>query len=326
MPVVYILMEHGPALDLPNYRARYVARGMEGDILCAAGAWGARLDTEIASAGARRPHDRPPFVRRVRGHRAPRAPARAGVESVVGTGVVTNLCVQTTIQHAFALGYYVVVAEDATAAADPTVQAVTLDNFRQYFGPVVPSETIDRRWAAAHDSRVPGRRPGLILWRTRWPVPCRSRSATPSSPAASATSAPGCGAAPLDALLVVAAENITYLTGYETIGYSNFGVLVVRQDAEPAPVHPGDGAHGRRDDDLAPRLRDLRGRPGPARAGGGRAPEARLAGRARRRGARRVLRLAGGHGPVPPPPGPDRPTAPASWRPGARSSRPRRSR
>ena len=31
-----------------------------------------------------------------------------------------------------------------------------------------------------------------------------------------------------------------------------------------------------------------------------------LAGRARRRGARRVLRLAGDHGPVPPPPGPDR--------------------
>ena len=37
----------------------------------------------------------------------------------------------------------------------------------------------------------------------------------------------------LDALLVVVAENITYLSGYETIGYSNFGVLVVRQDADP---------------------------------------------------------------------------------------------
>ena len=39
--------------------------------------------------------------------------------------------------------------------------------------------------------------------------------------------------ASFDALLVVAAENITYLSGYETIGYSNFGVLVVRQDADP---------------------------------------------------------------------------------------------
>ncbi len=39
--------------------------------------------------------------------------------------------------------------------------------------------------------------------------------------------------ASLDVLLVVAAENITYLSGYETIGYSNFGVLIVRQEAEP---------------------------------------------------------------------------------------------
>src|SRR5262245_63473298 len=57
-------------------------------------------------------------------------------------------------------------------------------------------------------------------------------------------SGPGCGrrlrdvrarmrTASLDVLLVVAAENITYLSGYETIGYSNFGILVVRRDAAP---------------------------------------------------------------------------------------------
>jgi Xaa-Pro dipeptidase len=37
----------------------------------------------------------------------------------------------------------------------------------------------------------------------------------------------------LDALLVIVAENITYLSGYETIGYSNFGILVVRRDTAP---------------------------------------------------------------------------------------------
>jgi nicotinamidase-related amidase len=159
VPVVYVLMEHGPAIDLPNYQARYFARGMDGDILCAAGTWGARLDGEIATPAAgdltivRHSYDAfagTPL------HESLRA---RGVESVVGAGVVTNLCVQTTIQHAFALGYYVVVAEDATAAVDPTVQAVTLNNFRLYFGPVVPSETIDRHWAPAHDSRVRGAAP-----------------------------------------------------------------------------------------------------------------------------------------------------------------------
>jgi ureidoacrylate peracid hydrolase len=156
VPVVYVLMEHGPAVDLPNYRARYAARGMEADILCAAGAWGARLDGEVTPPA-------PDDVTIVRHsydafegtplHGLLRA---RNVESVVGTGVVTNLCVQTTVQHAFALGYYVVVAEDATAAADPAVQAVTLANFRQYFGPVVPSETIGHHW---HDPRSRGAAP-----------------------------------------------------------------------------------------------------------------------------------------------------------------------
>jgi ureidoacrylate peracid hydrolase len=156
VPVVYILMEHGAAVDPPNYRARYVARGMEHDILCAAGSWGARLDGEVASPAAgdltivRHSYDAfagTPLHGLLR---------ERGVETVVGTGVVTNLCVQTTVQHAFALGYYVVVAEDATASADTTVQAVTLDNFRQYFGSVLPSATIGHHW---HDSRSRGAAP-----------------------------------------------------------------------------------------------------------------------------------------------------------------------
>jgi len=156
VPVVYILMEHGPAIDLPNYRARYEARGMDGDILCATGTWGARLDGEVMAPAAgdltivRHSYD---AFEGTRLHESLRA---RGVESVVGTGVVTNLCVQTTIQHAFALGYYVVVVEDATATPDPTVQAVTLTNFRQYFGPVVPSETIQGHWHSRRKATAGG--------------------------------------------------------------------------------------------------------------------------------------------------------------------------
>jgi len=159
VPVVYILMEHGPAIDLPNYRARYVARGMDGDILCAAGTWGARLDGEVTAPAAgdltivRHSYD---AFEGTRLHESLRA---RGVESVVGTGVVTNLCVQTTIEHAFALGYYVVVAEDATATPDPTVQAVTLTNFRQYFGPVVPSTTIQEHWHPRRETTSRGAAP-----------------------------------------------------------------------------------------------------------------------------------------------------------------------
>ena len=146
VPVGYVLMEHGPAVDLPNYRARYAARGMDGELLCAAGTWGAALDAEVTPPAPddlvvlRHSYDAfagTPLHQRLRERR---------VETVVGTVVVTNLCVQTTVQHAFALGYYVVVAEDGTATTDATVQSVTLANFRQFFGPVVSSETIARHW------------------------------------------------------------------------------------------------------------------------------------------------------------------------------------
>jgi ureidoacrylate peracid hydrolase len=146
VPVAYILMAHGPAVDAANYRARYASRGMADDLLCAEGTWGAELDDELAPP---RPDDlrvvrhsydafaRTPLDAQLRARR---------VETVVGVGVVTNLCVQTTMQHAFTLGYYVVLAEDGTAAADPNVQAVTLENFRGFFGAVLPSAAIVDHW------------------------------------------------------------------------------------------------------------------------------------------------------------------------------------
>lgn len=144
--VCYLTMEHGPEIDAPNYRARYAQRGMDEDILCAAGGWGAQLDAELLPPA-------PGDVRVVRhsydGFAGTPLDARLRTErreAVVAAGVVTNLCVQTTVQHAFALGYYVVVAEDGTAATSEVVQAVTLDNFRQFFGAVVPGDTIIRHW------------------------------------------------------------------------------------------------------------------------------------------------------------------------------------
>ena len=144
--VCYLTMEHGPGLDAPNYRARYAVRDMDGDILCAAGGWGAQLDAEVLPP-------QPGDVRVVRhsydGFAGTPLDARLradGREAVVAAGVVTNLCVQTTVQHAFALGYYVVVAEDGTASTSEAVQAMTLDNFRQFFGAVVPGDAIVRYW------------------------------------------------------------------------------------------------------------------------------------------------------------------------------------
>jgi ureidoacrylate peracid hydrolase len=142
-------MEHGRHVDAPNYQARYAARGMGEEILCEAGTWGAALDDELTPP---RRGDLTIVRHSYDGFAGTELDAllRARhVDVVIATGVVTNLCVQTTVQHAFALGYYVVVVEDGTAAADPDVQAVTLDNFRRFFGSVVPARVIADCWTAA---------------------------------------------------------------------------------------------------------------------------------------------------------------------------------
>jgi len=149
VPVCYVTMEHGHNVDAPNYRARYAARGMDEEILCAAGGWGAALDDELAPP---RPGDVTVVRHSYDGFAGTNLDAvlRARqVDVVVATGVVTNLCVQTTVQHAFALGYYVVVVEDGTAATDPGVQAMTLDHFRRYFGHVVPARLVAEHWRRA---------------------------------------------------------------------------------------------------------------------------------------------------------------------------------
>lgn len=146
VPVCYVTMEHGREVDAPNYQARYVARGMGEEILCAAGGWGAALDDELTPP---RPGDITIVRHSYDGFAGTDLDAllRARkVDVVVAVGVVTNLCVQTTVQHAFALGYYVVVVEDGTAAADPDVQAMTLDNFGRYFGLVVPAGVVAEHW------------------------------------------------------------------------------------------------------------------------------------------------------------------------------------
>jgi ureidoacrylate peracid hydrolase len=147
VPIAYISMEHGPEIDAPNYQARYATRTMVGDILCSAGDWGAQLDDELT------PPDKTDLVvvrHTYDGFAGTPLDAwlrHAGVETVVGTGVVTNLCVQTTVHHAFALGYYVAVASDGTAAASTIEHDVTLRNFAQFFGLVLTGAEFLQHWS-----------------------------------------------------------------------------------------------------------------------------------------------------------------------------------
>ena len=64
------------------------------------------------------------------------------VEQVVVTGVVTNICVRSTVHDAYFLGYDVFVPEDCVSATSDREQASTLYDIDTHFGDVVTSEEL----------------------------------------------------------------------------------------------------------------------------------------------------------------------------------------
>ena len=57
-------------------------------------------------------------------------------------GVVTNICVRSTVHDAFFLGYRVVVVEDGVAATGPREQASSLYDIATHFGVVSRSDSV----------------------------------------------------------------------------------------------------------------------------------------------------------------------------------------
>lgn len=65
-----------------------------------------------------------------------------GVDTVIVIGVVTNICVRSTVHDAFFEGYDVVVPEDCVAATGPREQASSLYDIATHFGMVSHSAEV----------------------------------------------------------------------------------------------------------------------------------------------------------------------------------------
>jgi len=70
-----------------------------------------------------------------------------GVDTVVATGVLTSVCVESTVRGAFFDGFHVVVAQDAVGDA-PDATASSLTCLGTFFGSVQPADEICSKWAA----------------------------------------------------------------------------------------------------------------------------------------------------------------------------------
>ena len=60
-----------------------------------------------------------------------------GIDTVIVTGVVTNICVRSTVHDAFFLRYKVLVPEDLVMATSPQAQEVTLYDIDTHYGDVI---------------------------------------------------------------------------------------------------------------------------------------------------------------------------------------------
>lgn len=65
-----------------------------------------------------------------------------GIESLVVTGTVAQICVEETAREAFHHGYRTVMVADGVSSFDPELKAATLRNFAMKFGWVADGETV----------------------------------------------------------------------------------------------------------------------------------------------------------------------------------------
>jgi len=68
------------------------------------------------------------------------------VESIICTGVATNVCVESTARHGFMLDYHLVFVGDCSAGYNQALHDGTLENMKRNFGVVLNHHEIIAHW------------------------------------------------------------------------------------------------------------------------------------------------------------------------------------
>ena len=69
-----------------------------------------------------------------------------GIKTLLMTGFLANVCVETTARHGYIKGYYIVVVSDCTDTATEREYEATLHNIKKFFGKVATSDEIKKVW------------------------------------------------------------------------------------------------------------------------------------------------------------------------------------
>jgi nicotinamidase-related amidase len=69
-----------------------------------------------------------------------------GIKTLLMTGFLANVCVETTARHGYIKGFYIVVVSDCTDTATEQEYEATLYNIKKFFGKVASSGEIKKVW------------------------------------------------------------------------------------------------------------------------------------------------------------------------------------
>lgn len=150
LPVIFIKTHH----DRWTNSSTWLSRGprASGEEICATGSWGAEFYRVQPAPGERVvvKHRYSGFymtelemVLRVLGR-----------QSVLVTGVASNVCVESTAREAFMRDYHVVLVEDCAGAATKEEHEAACANIRGYFGRVLDSQNLVALWRCRGDRTV----------------------------------------------------------------------------------------------------------------------------------------------------------------------------
>ncbi|MGH7035754.1 MAG: cysteine hydrolase family protein [Stellaceae bacterium] len=145
-PVVWLRANYDPAGLPASMRSRLVEQGIT-DGCCIPGSWGYDWYRVRPEPGEpvidKRSYDgfvNTPLEESLRAK---------GIRTIVFAGVQTNICVEATLRHAHALGFYCVVAEDCVASHTLPAHEMTLSTVRFVLGDAAPLAKIAELWQGA---------------------------------------------------------------------------------------------------------------------------------------------------------------------------------
>jgi len=148
-PVVWLQTIHEDATDSDPWRGRSLNASSD---ICRKGTWGIEF-TDVA------PRDDEPVVIKHRysgfvNTRLDSVLRTLKAETIIMTGVSTNVCVESTARHGFMLDYHVVFVDDCCAAYSREEHEGALYNMRTHFGTVASADALIDAWRVAVPAAV----------------------------------------------------------------------------------------------------------------------------------------------------------------------------